>query len=87
MGDWAFALGWPGVLREDEHNERQSTSFWVTIEGDVIDATDRKLVVSLACEIWDRRVGERELEELTEFDGISDGPIFLFVDGVFQQSG
>ncbi|MEK4878738.1 MULTISPECIES: trypsin-like peptidase domain-containing protein [Paenibacillus] len=87
VGDRVFALGWPGVLREDEHDEYQSTSYFVAIQGEVMDATDRKLVVSIARENWDKRMGERELEELTEFGGMSGGPIFLFVDGVLHLVG
>lgn len=57
VGDRVFALGWPGVLREDEHDEYQSTSYFVAIQGEVMDATDRKLVVSIARENWDKRMG------------------------------
>ncbi|WP_143763190.1 hypothetical protein [Paenibacillus odorifer] len=41
----------------------------------------------LARDNWEKRMGERELEELTKFGGMSGGPIFLFVDGVLHLVG
>ncbi|MFE5321624.1 hypothetical protein ACFQ88_23240 [Paenibacillus sp. NPDC056579] len=86
-GDWVFALGWPGVLREDEYNKRRVNTYLVAIQGIVMDATDRKLIVGLSREDWEKRMGLREMKELTAFGGMSGGPIFMFNDGVIHLVG
>lgn len=86
-GDSVFAVGWPGVLRKDEHKERSSTSFLVAIQGVVESSSDRRMIVRISREDWVKRVGEREMDELTDFGGMSGGPIFLYADGVLHWVG
>lgn len=84
-GDLVFALGWPGVLREDQI--KQSNIYVVTILDEVIETTDRRFIIQFHRDDWTKRFGKKEIVDLTSLGGLSGGPVFLFSDGDLRLVG
>jgi hypothetical protein len=85
VGDMVFALGWPGVLREDQINS--SNLYVTTIHDEVISVSDRRFIIEFHRENWLKRMCEKEITDLTSLGGLSGGPVFLFSDGILHIVG
>jgi predicted amidohydrolase len=80
-----YVAGWPGILRED--GSGYSNIFYVSINGEVSDITDRRFIVEFNRDEWIVTLGVREPEELEHYGGFSGGPVFLFIDGELKLVG
>ncbi|WP_084242364.1 S1 family peptidase [Planomicrobium okeanokoites] len=78
VGDQLFLVGFPGTFREDE--DMYSSVFYTAIHEEIMDITDRRILVSFNRENWVKALGEKEIDELNHLGGFSGGPVFIFRD-------
>lgn len=78
VGDLLLLAGFPGTFREDE--EMYSSVFYTAIHEEVMDITDRRMLISFNRENWVKALGEKEINELNHLGGLSGGPVFIFRD-------
>lgn len=74
-----FLAGYPGVLREDKGNE--IGTFFASIQDEIMDVGVTSSIMNFNKMEWIKRLGVRNIEELTRLGGFSGGPMFLFLDG------
>lgn len=91
-GDLVYLAGFPGVFRED--SEIYSSVYFTAILDQVIEVTDRRLLVQFNRENWVKSLGMKDIEELKRLGGFSGGPVFKFRDDqpelvgfIFEEGG
>ncbi|EMR05788.1 peptidase Do [Bhargavaea cecembensis DSE10] len=78
IGDQVYIAGFPGIFREDE--EMFSSIYYTAIHEEIMDVTDRRLIVKFSRENWKKALGLKEISDLKRLGGLSGGPVFICRD-------
>lgn len=74
-GMLAMAVGFPGNLREQ--SGREITNYIGSFYDEVESVSDRRFLIRFDRSAWIQRLGDKSVDDLSHFGGMSGGPVFF----------